>query len=144
MKNLIYLVLISAFLISCKKEEIVNDIPSIELIETSPTQVVELMEPIYFKISYHDGNGDLGENDPDVHNLILRDPRIDIKYEYRISELVPGAAEVPISGVLVFSIPNAFITDGSTQQTVNFEIYVKDRAGNKSNVINSGTITISQ
>lgn len=144
MKNLIYLVLISAFLISCKKEEIVNDIPSIELIETSPTQVVELMEPIYFKISYRDGNGDLGENDPDVHNLILRDPRIDIKYEYRISELVPGAAEVPISGVLVFSIPNAFITDGSTQQTVNFEIYVKDRAGNKSNVINSGTITISQ
>jgi len=144
MKNLIYLVLISAFLISCKKEEIVNDIPSIELIETSPTQVVELMEPIYFKISYRDGNGDLGENDPDVHNLILRDPRIDIKYEYRISELVPGGAEVPISGVLVFSIPNAFITDGSTQQTVNFEIYVKDRAGNKSNVINSGTITISQ
>ena len=110
MKNLIYLVLISAFLISCKKEEIVNDIPSIELIETSPTQVVELMEPIYFKISYRDGNGDLGENDPNVHNLILRDPRIDIKYEYRISELVPGGAEVPISGVLVFSIPNAFIT----------------------------------
>ena len=51
---------------------------------------------------------------------------------------------MPISGTLVFSIPNAFITDGSSEQTVNFEIYVKDRAGNQSNVINSGTITISQ
>jgi hypothetical protein len=135
---------LALFFSSCEKEEIISDIPSIELIETTPTQVVELTEPIYFKISYRDGNGDLGENNPDVHNLILRDPRIDIKYEYRISELVPGGADVPISGTLVFSIPNAFITDGSAQQSVNFEIYVKDRAGNKSNVINSGTVTISQ
>ena len=144
MKNLAFIALISVVFFSCKKEELISNIPSIELIETSPTHVVELKEPIYFKISYRDGDGDLGENDPDVYNLILIDPRINIKYEYRISELVPGGAEVPISGTLVFSIPNAFITDGSTQQTVNFEIYVKDRAGNQSNVINSGTVTISQ
>ena len=144
MKRVVYITVFALVCFSCEKEEIISDIPSIELIETSPTQVDELIEPIYFRIAYRDGNGDLGENDPDIHNLILRDPRIDIKYEYRISELVPGGASVPISGTLVFSIPNAFITDGSSEQTVNFEIYVKDRAGNQSNVINSGTITISQ
>ena len=92
MKNLAFITLISIVFFSCKKEELISNIPSIELIETSPTQVVELKEPIYFKISYRDGDGDLGENDPDVYNLILIDPRINIKYEYRISELVPGGA----------------------------------------------------
>ncbi len=144
MRKLICITLLIFVFYSCEKQEIISDIPSIELIETSPINVVELVEPIYFKIFYRDGNGDLGENDPDVYNLILRDPRIDIKYEYRISELVPNSASVPISRILVLSIPNAFITDGSAQQTVNFEIYVKDRAGNKSNTINSGTVTITQ
>ena len=144
MRKYLYIALVSFVFLSCEKEELLSTIPSIELIKTEPTEVDALAEPIFFNIAYRDGDGDLGENDPDVYNLILRDPRIDVTYRYRIRELVPGGAEVPISGTLVFGIPNVFITDGSTLQTVNFEIYVTDRAGNKSNVINSGVITISE
>ena len=45
MRQIVYIMVLALFFSSCEKEEIVNDIPSIELIETSPTQVVELMEP---------------------------------------------------------------------------------------------------
>ena len=54
MRKLAYTLFLGAFFFSCEKEELISDIPSIELIETSPTDVVELMEPIYFKISLTD------------------------------------------------------------------------------------------
>ncbi len=144
MKKAIILTLILLVGVACKKEIILSDIPEISLIKTSPTTVTSLQEPIYFEIEYTDGNGDLGENDPDAKNLTLIDTRINIKYEYRIKELVPNGANVPITGRLLFSIPNAFITNGETSQTVEYKIYVTDRAGNKSNEISSGKITIVQ
>jgi hypothetical protein len=128
----------------CKKEELFSNVPSIRLNSVSPTVVKELEDPIFFDLEYTDGDGDLGENDPDAKNLIVIDPRINIKYEFRIQQLVPDPSNVPIKGTLVFSIPNAYITDGSNQQQVNYQIYVKDRAGNQSNTVTSSTITINK
>jgi len=142
MKKIIALTLILFVALACEKEVLINDIPEIKLIKTNPTTVTALQEPIYFEIEYTDGNGDLGENDPDAKNLTLIDTRINIKYQYRIKELVPNGANVPISGTLLFSIPNAFITNGEPSQTVEYRIFVTDRAGNKSNEISSGKILI--
>jgi len=136
----ILIVLIS----SCEKEELLSDVPELSLIGFGPKQISEFQDSVYFSIAYEDGNGDLGENAPDVFNLIVTDKRIGAEYKYRIRELVPNNAEVPIKGSLTFSIPTVFITDYSKEQNVSYSIYVKDRAGNKSNVISAGPISITK
>lgn len=126
----------------CKKEELFSEVPAIELITFGPQTAVEFQDSIFFSISYTDGDGDLGENGTDDHNLIVTDSRIGVNYKYRIKLLVPNGANVPIKGVLNFSIPNTFITDGSNSQPVNYAIQVTDRAGHASNVVTAGPISI--
>ena len=74
MRNLLYILLL-IFLFSCKKENPISDIPEIEFISISPTIVQEFSDEIIITISYFDANGDLGENNPDVENLFVKDNR---------------------------------------------------------------------
>lgn len=134
--RLIPLVLILITLNSCKKDELeLSNTPEIELIAMGPNSIKEMEDSIWFEIKYKDGNGDLGENNTDENNLWVIDPRINIKYEFRIKQLVPNNSEVPISGVLKFSISNTVITNNQNSETVQYKIQLKDRAGNYSNEI---------
>ncbi len=128
----------------CKKEPLLSDIPEIELLATGPTAVTEFEDSIVFEISYRDGNGDLGENDQDAENLFVKDNRIGIIQPYRIQELAPTGTDIAIQGKLNVILENTGITDGSAQQTATFDIWVRDRAGNQSNVVTSPGILISR
>lgn len=139
----IALIFSSLFLFSaCTSELDLNSTPNLTLKKVGPSTVVALQDSIRFEVNYEDGDGDLGENEPDVKNLFVLDNRIDLEYSYRIKELVPGGGEVPIKGTLVFTLPNTIITDGSASQTVTYSIWVVDRAGHKSNTISAGPITV--
>ena len=138
---LVYLVLIAA-LFSCKEEYPYSDVPEISLVSYSPQNVQALSEPLKFTIDYVDGDGDLGENHTDSTNLHLIDNRIGIRYSFRIQELVPGGSSVPISGRLSFSIPNTFMTTTDSTEQVNYSIYLYDRAGNRSNTLVTGPVTV--
>lgn len=131
-----------ALVVGCGEDVDFNETPQIELISVGPSQVVELQDSIRFVIGYEDGDGDLGENSPDAKNLFLRDERINLEYKFRIRELVPNQAEVPIKGELILTLPNTVITDGSTSQNVTYSIWVKDRAGHQSNTLTAGPITV--
>lgn len=135
-------ILVFGALWSCGDDLEIVDTPSISLVSVGPSTVIELQDSIQFVIAYEDGDGDLGENSPDVKNLFLTDNRIDLEYSFRIKELVPNGAEVPIKGELVLTLPNTVITDGSTEQQVSYTIYVKDRAGHQSNSLTAGPITV--
>jgi hypothetical protein len=74
MKNIIYLSAIF-LLFSCKKEQVISDTPIIEFKSILPATVQEYSDDIIIIISYSDGDGDLGENNPDIHNLFLEDNR---------------------------------------------------------------------
>lgn len=67
---------------------------------------------------------------------------IDLTYSYRIRELVPGGAEVPIRGSLELTLPNTVITNGSSSEQVTYTIWVQDQAGHESNRISAGPITV--
>jgi hypothetical protein len=136
--------MISFLLSSCKKDDSseMSSVPEIEMVSVTPLQPKEYSDSIVFTIRYKDGDGDLGENDPDVKNLFLTDNRIGITHQYRIQQLAPSGATIAIEGNLNVVLNNLVITDSSATQNANFSIYVKDRAGNKSNVITSPTITI--
>jgi hypothetical protein len=143
MKNLIY-ILVVILLFSCEKEQVISDTPEIEFQSISPTTVQEYSDDIIITISYSDGNGDLGENNPDIHNLFVEDNRNGIVYQFRIPHLAPDNNSIAIEGDFNITINGSGITDESSSQQVNYTIYVTDRAGNKSNSISTSTITIQQ
>ncbi|MBT6808000.1 MAG: hypothetical protein HOA52_00745, partial [Flavobacteriales bacterium] len=95
MKNIIY-ILLPLVLFSCKKEEAFSPIPEIEFISIFPTNAQEYTDEIKITIKYTDEDGDLGENNPDVKNMFVKDVRNGIQYEYRIPQLAPDNAEIHI------------------------------------------------
>lgn len=143
MRKLLYIILL-IFLFSCKKENPISEIPEIGFISISPAIVQEFSDEIIITISYFDANGDLGENNPDVKNMFIKDNRNEIRYEYRISELAPNGNNIAIQGNFNVKITGTGITDESSSQNVDYDIYVKDRAANKSNTITTSSITIQQ
>ena len=138
MKKLLY-ILILVVLFSCKKEEEVSDVPAIAFESISPNT-----DDIIITISYTDGDGDLGENNPDINNLFVEDNRNGIEYKFRIPELSPSGSTITIEGNFNITINGTGITDESSSQKVDYSIYVKDRAGNTSNKVTTSSITIQQ
>ena len=143
MKRLTY-ILITLLLFSCKKDDALSVVPTIEFQSISPSIAQEYIDDIIITISYADEDGDLGENSPDIDNLFVEDSRNGIVYHFRIPQLAPNENEISIEGNFNIKINGTGITDESSSQQVNYNIYVKDRAGNKSNTITTSSITIQQ
>jgi hypothetical protein len=144
--NLLLFLLFSSVLFSCKKDDeiVISTTPELNFVSISPTTATEYQDKITIVITYRDGDGDLGENAPDVKNLFLTDTRNNVTYQYRISQLAPSGQAVAIQGTLAIELKNTAIIDGSTSQAVTYSIYAKDRAGNVSNSISTSAITLTQ
>lgn len=130
------------FGLSCKKKEETSLIPSIEFIDISPKNAIELQDEIIISIKYKDENGDLGENDNEVKNLFILDNRNGVEYSFRVQQLAPSGSEISIEGNLTINIKTMVITDDSDEQEATFSVYLYDRAKNKSNTISTTPITI--
>lgn len=131
------------FLWGCKKEEPpFSTTPEISFKTVTPSVAVAFKDSLTFEIMYKDGDGDLGENNANVENLFLTDNRINLTYKYRIKQLAPDGDPIPIQGSLSIILKNTALTDTNATQTTTFSIYVLDRAGNKSNVIESKLVTV--
>jgi hypothetical protein len=143
-KGIFCFALVSLALVSCKEEEEISPIPEIEFVSVTPQSVHEYTDSLVFTISYRDGDGDLGENDPDAENFFLADSRNNVIYKFRIPQLAPDNANIIIDGNLNVTLANTAIIDGSTSQTFTYSIYVKDRAGNQSNTVTTSSVTVTQ
>lgn len=139
---LILLVIIFSF--SCKKEEGISfdPTPKIEYIGISPTVANEYTDSVTITIKYNDGDGDLGENTTTAKNCFVTDNRIGITYQYRIKQLAPDGANIPIEGNLNIELGGQGITDNSNQQSASYTIYLVDRAGHQSNFVTTAAISI--
>jgi len=138
-KQIVFLFSLALAVASCDRNKYA---PQISLEEVGPEQVVALEDSIYMRIGFYDKDGDLGENFTDDKNLFVVDQRLNLAHEFRISNIVPGGTDVPIQGFLEWTIPRVYITNGNASQKVNYSIYVVDRAGNQSNILETPTITI--
>ena len=143
MKKILYISLLF-LLFSCQKKEDINPFPEIEFISISPTIAQEYTDEITIVIKYTDEDGDLGENNPDVKNLFVKDIRNGIQYEYRIPQLAPNENGIFIIGNFNIMINGTGVTNGSSSEKVSYQIYVTDRNGNESNTITTSEITINQ
>lgn len=141
----------SAFLVAllfsgCKKEELpISNTPAIKFISISPNPAIKYQDEITIVIEYTDGDGDLGENTPDVKNLFVTDQRNNVTSEFRINQLAPLGQPIIITGKLNITLtPQGFVDDSHTTETTTYSIYVKDRAGNASNTVETADLRINQ
>lgn len=140
-----YLLFVAMWLLaSCEKgEEAPGTEPVITFVSVSPSIVTQYVDSLTFTLKYEDGDGDLGSNDPDVKNLFLTDSRNNVTYKYRIKQLSPTGSAIAITGNLSVVLDNIGLINGNTPETATFNMYVKDRAGNQSNIVTSNAITIN-
>lgn len=130
-------------LAGCKKDDINFPVePAIEFVAISPSTANQFTNPVTITIHYEDGDGDLGENKDGVKNCFVTDNRIGITYQYRIKQLAPDGASIPIEGNLNIDIGGQALTDSSNQQSVNYTLYLVDRAGHISNSVTTNNVTI--
>jgi hypothetical protein len=134
----------------CKKEPLgnnplppVSDTPSISLMSVSPTTVTQLQDPIEFTIFYLDGDGDLGFYEADSNSIYVTDTRFPLTETFQLQPLAPAGTDISIQGELVVTLDDVILQDSShASEQATFKIRLRDRAGNWSNEVTSGTVTI--
>jgi len=140
-----FIILMTLLLLgSCKKKIKPTDAPELTFVSITPTSAVEYKDEIKIRISYKDKNGDIGENDNNVNNVIVKDNRNGVEYNYRVKQLAPSGSSVSIKGELEIVLQNTLITDNSNSQAVSYYVKLKDRAGNWSNEIITSSISITK
>ena len=139
--------LVCLLLLSCDKETVVGEMPSISSVPTlsdleiSPGTINQF-GTLNFSFSYTDGNGDIGFEDPDYKSLQIIDNRADIVHEYHIPPQSP-VENIIIRSVIEVSLNNVILLDQtSISEDVTFTIRLQDRDLNWSNELVSEPITI--
>ncbi|PSJ78015.1 hypothetical protein C7N43_06035 [Sphingobacteriales bacterium UPWRP_1] len=138
------LLVLVAGLPGCGKEEInFGFVPQITFVGLTPLEVQEYTGIVTITIAYEDGNGDIGEPDPDMPVVFVKDSRLQQPDGYHVQPVAPlGSGQVIVSGQLQVPIKNLFVLGNTQQEQVRFEVYITDRAGNQSNTIETPAVTV--
>jgi len=131
---------------SCSQEEIVtvNKTPLIQLISVSSQSVKQFKDSLVITFEYKDGDGDIGETDPDKNSIQIKDNRLSKPDYYFIKPLAPPGSEISTKGSIALQIKSLFLLGTANSEITTLELRIKDRAGNWSNVITTPTITINK
>jgi len=159
MNRFLYLsILILALGLSCcsNNDPIYELTPTIEFISISPEEVEEF-GPFVLELSFQDGDGDLGgtsEGQSTPFNLFLQDLRagyplpdggFDGLFKYSLPDLTPDSRNPSIQGEIKIDLGDiGIIHPDSLKESARFEIWILDRAGNKSNVVVSEPLVINR
>lgn len=143
--------LLSAFLIclamgiwSCHKKDGNPIVPNIEFKSISSVDVVEFDNQIDVVFSYEDFQGDLGNIDPDINTLKVKDSRLVDWDWYHIPPMTPDNKELHIKGDFTLKLRPLFLIGNSTSESTVLTIQILDREGNVSNQIQTPPVTIHQ
>ena len=140
----LFLPILSFFLFStCTKEEEVSKVPAITFKSITPSTYKAGTDSLFIVFSYSDVDGDLGEDSVDAKNMFVTDNRNSTLYQFRVKQLVATGTIMAIKGDIQIKMPNVGITNGVTNESATFNVYIKDRAGNKSNTIITTAITVT-
>lgn len=129
-------------LVCCKKENDMPKEPEIELVSIGPTDVEEFTDVVTLHFKYTDGDGDIGQVDPDVPSLRVKDSRLPEADWYHLPPLTPELQELAIQGELELPLNTLFLLGNSGTEVLTYSIVLVDRAGNYSNELVSPSITV--
>ncbi len=136
---------------ACKKTNDVSEIPHITYKSLIQYKDAGKDTMLVLTFEYEDGDGDLGSNDPNDKNIIITFfekqngefnavhlvPPFDAATPY----LTPSSRNKSISGEIsdyLTTLP-PFVTN----DTIKFQVYIIDRAGHKSNTIETNEVVIT-
>lgn len=120
-------------LISCKKKEDFPLGPVIAFQSISASEVVQFDNQVVIKLSFKDHNGDIGEPNPDIYSLKVKDARLSAPDWYHVPPMTPELEELQIEGSLSVQLGALFLLGSGDQEVTSFVIQLQDRAGNWSN-----------
>jgi hypothetical protein len=142
MKRLVLLLLagVFTFFASCEKNTM-SKVPHISLVQFVPKDSMRVnIDSAWIVFSFTDGDADIA-NDT-VSGVWVRDSRYESFLRYNFPE-VDGAIEDPKKGlsgtVYYFDLPIPRYPEGDT---LFYELYVTDRAGNASNHIQTNSFLL--
>lgn len=162
-KNILLLVITGLLILpGCMKKESFSDIPAIQF-KDFVMYYDTLGRPDHgeLTISFQDGNGDIGLSGSDTYppfdslspyyyNFIIdyyemrggvfKKVNLAFPLSARIPVLNPDNNGKPIKGTLVDK--SVFLNPNPVYDTVKYEVYIYDRALNKSNVISTPTLIL--
>lgn len=131
--------------ISCEKnstDPVFSKSPAIKITEISQDTLVQFVDKLILKIEYEDGDGDLGNANPDVNSIFVKDSRLEEADEYYLPPLAPDSALVSITGIFNLELSTTFLFGNGTEESVIFEVFIVDRAGNVSETVETTPILI--
>ena len=107
-------------------------------------------DTIYVTFSFRDGDGDLSfpqnEDTNAVADIIFKDNRADFNFfehKYYMPQIEPESRIKAVSGeITVAASKGLFCLSQQQKDTVNFTVWIKDRAGHISNSFETGNIII--
>lgn len=130
------------FISGCKKDNAMPVEPSIELVSIGPANVQQFRDVVTLKFKYKDGDGDIGEVDPDKPSLHVKDSRLSAPDLYHIPPLTPDQQTLMIQGELDIPLNKLFLIGNGSEEVLTYTIVLVDRAGHYSNEIVSPQITV--
>lgn len=147
MSNKVYIAIgwvTTLLFVGCKKED--EDKPAapiLKLISVSATSVPQYQNEIEVVFEYEDYQGDIGSSDPDVLQLSVKDARLANADGYHLPPMTPDNQELHIKGTYRLKLRPLFLLGNGADETTTLNILLTDRAGNKSNTLQTGVITIT-
>ncbi len=135
---------------ACKKKDNtpevnppLSKIPAISLESISTNTIKALSDTLTIRIKYTDGDGDIGFANADSAVVYVTDNRFPITMSYHVPPLSPNNAIVSITGILPVVVKNIILQNGSGPEQATFSVKLRDRSGNWSNVVTTGSITVT-
>lgn len=117
--------------------------PEISNLVVTPTVVHQLTDSVTITFDYYESTGDLGDTDPTINSLRVKDSRMESPQFYHIDPIIPvDLVPVYTTGQISIRVNDLFILGNDSIETLNFLVDVVDRDGNRSNLLVSDTITV--
>ena len=137
---IVFLVLLA--FVSCSKDSALSSVPVIKFLDVNSTSIKEFKDSLVIRFEYTDADGDIGEDNPDKNDLFVKDRRLVNADYYFVKPLSPPGSEIKITGIISVQIKNTFLLGTGNSELTQFNLKMRDRAGNWSNSINTPNITI--
>ncbi|MBL0315226.1 MAG: hypothetical protein IPP69_05375 [Flavobacteriales bacterium] len=138
----LYIISLLLLIFSCKKKEDNPVAPVIEFKNISGTEVEQFNNNLQINLTYEDYQGDLGNADPDVLTLRVKDSRLSDYDWYHVPPMTPNNEELHIKGSYSIELDPLFLMGNGTQEQTSFSVEIRDRAGNWSNAIRTPNVLI--
>ena len=139
---IVFLVLLA--FVSCSKDSVLSSVPVIKFLDVNSTSIKEFKDSLVIRFEYTDADGDIGEDNPDKNDLFVKDRRLVNADYYFVKPLSPPGSEIKITGIISVQIKNTFLLGTGNSELTQFNLKMRDRAGNWSNSINTPNITITK